>query len=160
LLEIVVDQIEALGGFAPTDWSKRSLVRIPGVDPDAPAFFEASTAHEWVVAMRFTVPRNTFQPAALSESLGLVPFAAAAPPVLCDDDRVTTRNVRGGRQEITVTCHIAADVSTVAFSAFVARAVAASHGKRGDSVSFPTAKLGVAEWKAKLGGLPARKKSV
>ena len=66
ILDIIVDRVEALGGggFAPTEWSQRGVVRITGADKTASVgfpFFHATTSGEWVVTLRFFVPRNTFK---------------------------------------------------------------------------------------------------
>jgi len=121
----IVDRIHEVGDFAPTDWSQRASVRIAGPNPGDPTFFQAMTGHEWVVTLRFTVPRNTFQAASLEPQLRLTPFHEGATPVLCDAKRLTVANGKGPTQEVTITCHAAEDLETPAFDAFLARAVAA-----------------------------------
>ena len=66
ILDLIVDRVEKLGagGFAPTDWSERGVVRIDGLDEGTEIgfpFFHATTSGEWVVTLRFFVPRNTFR---------------------------------------------------------------------------------------------------
>ena len=62
-------------GFAPTEWSQRSVVRIRvGHDQDSFPFFHATTSSEWVVTLRFFVPKNTFLPVCARGRLKLVPF--------------------------------------------------------------------------------------
>ena len=67
ILESVVDRIEAMGqgGFAPTEWSQRGVVRIKAGDETKVAFpfFHATTTSEWVVTLRFFVPKSTFRSA-------------------------------------------------------------------------------------------------
>ena len=79
-LERVVDAVHALGDFAPTDWSQRSLVKITGLAKDAPVFFTATTGHEWVLTLRFSVPRNTFKQATLEAQFRLRPSTRARRP--------------------------------------------------------------------------------
>ncbi len=124
ILERVVDRIQALGSFAPTDWSQRAAVRILGTVKGGYPFFHATTSREWVVTLRFNVPRNTFKPAALERQLKLVPFAESPTPVLCDSARLIMTDV-GPTQEIMIHCHSAEDVETAAFDAFLERAVGA-----------------------------------
>ena len=124
ILERIVDRIHELDEFAPTDWSGGAVVKIAGPEPGDSPFFHASTGNEWVVTLRFLVPRNTFKKATLAASLALTPFHESPTPVLCDLDRLSVANGKGATQEITITCHAAADVETPEFEAFLARAVA------------------------------------
>jgi excinuclease ABC subunit A len=137
LLERVVDRIQDLGDFATTDWSQRTSVRISGPESGAPTFFQAMTGQEWVVTLKFTVPRNTFQAATLEKQLRLTPFHEAATPVLSDSPRLTLANGKGPTQDVTITCHAAEDLETPAFEAFLAKAIAAFQkiGKTGKLVA-------------------------
>ena len=96
ILERIVDRIHELGEFAPTDWSQRAVVKIAGPEPGDSPFFQASTGNEWVVTLRFLVPRNTFKKATLAASLALTPFHESPTPVLCDLDRLCVANGKGG----------------------------------------------------------------
>jgi excinuclease ABC subunit A len=158
ILERVVDRIAAIGGLPPADWSQRSVVRVAGPEPDSPPFFEATTGHEWVVTLRFRVPRNTFKPADLAAQLRLTPFAEGPVPVLSDAERLAVANARGAGQEITITCHSAADLETPGFDAFLGRAIASLRGQAGPPAAAPVEGFG-ASWRTKLESLPARKKS-
>jgi excinuclease ABC subunit A len=130
VLEYVVDRIEELGapsgGFAPTDWSQRNIVRIDGADRDAIRFpfLHATTSGEWTLTLRFYVPRNTFRERALQDRLALVPFHESEKPVLSDQPRVKITNIRRF-QEITITAHSGEELATPAFDDFLARAVEA-----------------------------------
>ena len=87
-------------------------------------FFHATTSGEWVVTLRFFVPRNTFQEPTLARQLRLVPFHESPTPVLSDAPRLRVTDV-GPTQEITITGHSAADFETDGFDAFLSKAVAA-----------------------------------
>ena len=90
ILERTVDRIEELAqtehALAPTDWSQRGVVRISSPDKTMIAFpfFHATTSSEWVVILRFFVPKNTFVARDLEARLKLVPFHQSETPVLCD----------------------------------------------------------------------------
>ena len=62
ILETVVDRIEAMGqgGFAPTEWSQRGVVRIKADDETKVAFpfFHATTTSEWVVTAAVLRPEE------------------------------------------------------------------------------------------------------
>ena len=87
-----------------------------------PVFFQATTGHEWIVTLRFRVPRNTFKPETLADQLAAAPFHEGPTPVLSDAPRLTVADGKGGMQEIVITCHAAADLETPAFDAFLTRA--------------------------------------
>ena len=110
ILERTVDRIEELGqsetGLAPTEWSQRGVVRINSVDKTKIAFpfFHATTSSEWVVILRFFVPKNTFVLGDLEARLKLVPFHQSETPVLCDQPRLKFTNL-GPFHEITIVGH-------------------------------------------------------
>ncbi len=138
ILERIVDRIEESGGFPTVDWSNRSVVRVAGATPDAPPFFEALTSNEWVVTLRFHVPRNRFRQATLERQLDLKPFDQARPPVMSDADRVAVTNLRGPWQEIVLTAHVASDLDTTGFQKFLETAIdAANHVDEGANGHAP-----------------------
>jgi excinuclease ABC subunit A len=134
ILERIVDQIEELGnahggngaglGFAPTDWSQRNLVKIHGASLTKISFpfFHATTTSEWVIQMRFFVPRNTFRGRALENQLALIPFHESETPVLSDQPRLKIIDI-GPFQEIAIVGHAAEDFETPAFDQFLRKAV-------------------------------------
>jgi excinuclease ABC subunit A len=139
ILEQIVDQIEALAdsetSFAPTEWSQRGVVRIHSADKTKIAFpfFHATTSAEWVVTLRFFVPRRTFVFEDVAARLKLVPFHEMETPVLCDHPRVKLANL-GPFQEITIVAHAIDEVETPAFCSFLKKSVKAflGMGKVGD----------------------------
>ena len=122
ILEQIIDRLATIGGFAPADWSSRSLVRVGGPNPLSLPFFLAQTGHEWVVTLRFLVKRGTFKPEALTRLLDLNPFHESPTPVLSTADRVSLGDIHGAMQEIILTAHTAADLATDAFDAFLVQA--------------------------------------
>ena len=144
ILATIIDRVEVLGGdgLAPTDWSQRNLVKVTAAKKDAVPFpfFHATTSGEWIVTLRFFVPRNTFKKT-LEDRLELVSFHETDPPVLCDQPRLTITNL-GGYQEIVIPCHAAADVKTPAFDEFLQTAVAAFLKLAASSGDEPKGKKG------------------
>ncbi len=86
-------------------------------------FFHATTSSEWVVTLRFFVPKKTFRSVSLEKQLKLVPFHQSEPPVLSDLPRLKIQDL-GPFQEITIVGHAAADFDTPGFDAFLKKAVA------------------------------------
>jgi excinuclease ABC subunit A len=129
ILELIVDRIEAMGDgrFAPTEWSERGVVRVQPADQEIRVgfpFFHATTSGEWVVTLRFFVPRGTFRAGAAEGLLKLTPFHESPTPVLSDSPRIKVTN-HGPVQEITLTAHTADEFETPGFETFLTRAVTA-----------------------------------
>ena len=61
ILEAVVDRIQELGTFSPTDWNSRSVVEIAAEKKSIGWFFHAITGEAWLLKMKFRVAKNTFQ---------------------------------------------------------------------------------------------------
>ncbi len=137
ILDQIVSRVETLaaGGLAPTNWSERGVVRIDGLDKETRLGFpllHATTSGEWVITLRFFVPRGTFRANAVESLLKLVPFHESPTPVLSDAPRVKTTTM-GPYQEIVITGHSAADFETLGFETFLEKAVVAylDQGKTG-----------------------------
>ena len=134
ILERIVGQVEALAasrpdsdtGFAPTEWSRRNVVRIVGSDKTGInfPFLHVTTSSEWFVTLRFFVPKNTFRSSKLERQLKLVPFHQSATPVLCDQPRLKITDI-GPFQEVTIVGHASEDFDTPGFDAFLKAAVQA-----------------------------------
>jgi excinuclease ABC subunit A len=140
ILARIVDQVEETArtlaeadedgdlssGFAPTDWSQRNFVKVSGANKSQIAFpfFHATTSAEWVVTLRFFVPRNAFRPRALESQLALVAFHESETPVLCDQPRLKVTDI-GPFDEITIVGHAFDDFDTPGFDAFLRKAVEA-----------------------------------
>ncbi|MHB1559477.1 MAG: hypothetical protein ACYC61_18675, partial [Isosphaeraceae bacterium] len=114
------------GGFAPTEWGQRGVVRVKGTDEIKAAFpfFHATTSAEWVVTLRFFVPKGTFRAGAVEKLLALVPFHQVEPPVLSDLPRLRINDL-GPFQEITIVGHSLSDFETDGFEVFLTKAAAA-----------------------------------
>ena len=127
----VVDQVEALGLFEPTDWSERAVVRVAGGGTGNAPFLEILTGHEWIVTLRFFVATRRYKAPGLAARLGLTPFHEAEKPVLSDAPRVSASLARN-LTILEITAHSAEDLATDAFAEFV-REAARHHREPGDS---------------------------
>jgi excinuclease ABC subunit A len=129
ILELVVDRIQKLGGtsFRPTDWSQRGVVKIFSSNKESNAsfpFFHATTSGEWVVTLRFFVPRGTFKTGVVENLLKLHPFHESPTPILSDAPRVKVISA-GHEQQIAITGHSLADFETHGLHVFLTKAVTA-----------------------------------
>lgn len=71
ILVKLIDQIEAIEGFAPTNWDNRSIVEISGPVKSRGWFLHAITAEAWLLKLKFRVPRRAFTKAQLESILEL-----------------------------------------------------------------------------------------
>lgn len=138
ILELIVEKVDELvvaesnsdagrdPGLASPDWSQRNTVRIDGRDKTRISlpFFHATTSSEWVVTLRFFVPKSTFRPSSLEKQLGLVPFHESTTPILCDQPRVRIESL-GPYQQITIVGHAVEELDTAGFEGFLETAVKA-----------------------------------
>jgi excinuclease ABC subunit A len=161
ILERIIDVIESKSLFAPTDWSGRSVVRIAQNGNKDSLFLEAATGHEWVLTLRWQVPRNTFKAQTLQTALKLTPFHEISPPVLSDAARIKVANTKQGTQEVVITAHLADELETDAFIEFLEQAIGAAAGTSSRANGDGASKSGFpgGTWQEKLKRLPARKKT-
>jgi excinuclease ABC subunit A len=132
ILEMIVDHLERIGaaageeGFAPTDWSQRNFVKIAALSTTKQSipFFHAITSSEWVITLRFVVPKKTFRQKSLEKELKLPAFHESDTPVLCDQPRLKFEDL-GSFEEINIVSHKADDLQTSNFEAFLTKAASA-----------------------------------
>jgi excinuclease ABC subunit A len=141
-LASVIDLVESISGLPEAEWGERTTVKVG-------EFLKALTSHEWVLTLKFRVPRGLFTTPGLTKRLDLVPFAEAAPPVLCDSPRVTTEAISPTTQEITILIHTLADVQQPSFEAFVREAAEVFRKGEGGSSELAKAREALAELIAK-----------
>ena len=65
LLVKVIEAIEVIDGFAPTNWDNRSIVEVAGPVKSRGWFLHAITAEAWLLKLKFRVPRRSFTKAQL-----------------------------------------------------------------------------------------------
>jgi excinuclease ABC subunit A len=122
-LEKVVDAIEARSGFLPANWNDRSVVEMTGEKRTGAWFLHALTGDEWLLTLRFRVPKRTFDEEQLQRQLDLKSLNDLDElPIYGRSDRVRIRNVKGPWQEVTVTVHWLREIETPEFDRFLQRA--------------------------------------
>jgi excinuclease ABC subunit A len=120
----VVDRINALGSFSPTDWNSRGRVEISAERKIDGWFLHALTGETWLVKLKFRVAKNTFARDQLVADLGLKPLNDLPElPVYGTGQRVKCKNLRGPWQEVQIDVHTYDEIATPAFEKFLARAV-------------------------------------
>ncbi len=125
-VEKVVDFIEQFEGLKAANWNDQSTVEITADRKTGTGwFFHALTGDEWLVRFYFRVPKNTFDPDAITRSLRLKSVDEIDEiQVYGRGDRVKFNNKKGPFQEIAVDVHWLEEIDTPDFWDFVEHAVA------------------------------------
>ena len=74
ILGAITKRIEASQQFAPVNWNHRSIVEVNAMRKQLGWFMHAVTAEEWLLKLKFRVPRNTFNKTLLVTRLNLKPL--------------------------------------------------------------------------------------
>ena len=124
ILEAVVDRIQELGTFSPTDWNSRGVVEIAAEKKSIGWFFHAITGEAWLLKMKFRVAKNTFQRQALIDRLPLKTLNEMDDvPIYGNEPRVKVRALRGPWQEVQINAHTWDEINIAEFWTFLAEAV-------------------------------------
>jgi excinuclease ABC subunit A len=122
-LEKVVDAIEARSGFLPANWNDRSVVEMTGDKRTGAWFLHALTGDEWLLTLKFRVPRKTFDEEELRRQLALKSLDDLDElPVYGRSERVRINNKKGPWQQVSITVHWLREIDTPAFDRFLDRA--------------------------------------
>lgn len=136
ILPWVEERIRALGSFAETDWSQRTVVEVAAPKKSQGWFFHAHTGMPWLVRLVFRVAKNTFKQEALARQLGLKPLDDMPElPVYGREPRVKVANRKGPWQEIWMLVHKLDEIDTPAFKTFLKQAADAFHKNLGRMTS-------------------------
>ena len=124
-LEYIVDQVQKVGGFAPTNWNSRASVEITA--PSASTWFlHALTGGEWLLELYFRAPPGTFKWRELDRRLGLRTLDERDDLETYGDwARVDVRPRRDGLDAVVVYVHDRAEIDTPAFRKFIKQATRA-----------------------------------
>ncbi|HEX7448446.1 MAG TPA: excinuclease ABC subunit UvrA, partial [Pirellulales bacterium] len=125
ILAAVVDRVQELGDFSPTDWSARTVVEICAAKKADGWFLHAITGEEWLLKLKFRVAKRTFQRDDLINQLDLKPLNEMHHlPVYGSEPRVKCKQLRGPWQEVQLAVYAYEEIDRPAFWQFVERAVA------------------------------------
>lgn len=75
MLEKVVERVEAVEGFSPTNWENRAIVEVRGEIKSRGWFMQAVTSDAWLLHLKFRVPRRTFTKTELMAIVKLAPVS-------------------------------------------------------------------------------------
>ena len=124
LLARILDRLEPCKELGTPNFNHRSVVEVCGPVKKEGWFFHALTGDEWLVTLKFRVPRNTFQQDQLAPSLGLLPLDDVDElPIYGRGSRVRVKNIKKRLQEVTLKVHWLKEIDTPAFKHFLSTAV-------------------------------------
>ena len=124
ILEAVVDRIQELGTFSETDWNNRTVVEICGPNKSRGWFFHAITGEQWLLKLKFRVPKRTFKLHELQERIPLKTLNQMDDlPIYGNESRVRCREVQTGEQEIELRVHSMEEIDLPGFWSFLEEAV-------------------------------------
>jgi excinuclease ABC subunit A len=125
ILEQVVDRIQELGDFSPTNWNDRSVVEIAAQKKADGWFLHAITGEQWLLKLKFRTAKATFNREQLISHLGMKPLNEMHDlPVYGTDSRVKVRTLRGPWQEVELRVHSLDEIDHKHFWPFLEQAVA------------------------------------
>ena len=105
ILAEVIRRIESSEKFAPINWNHRSIVAVNAEQKQLGWFLHALTAEEWLLKMKFRVPKNTFNKTTLVARLDLKPLNDMEEiPMYGTKPRVRVAT-KGRWQEIEIKAH-------------------------------------------------------
>ncbi len=124
VLEAVVDRIQELGEFQPTDWNSRSVVEITAAGRGQPWFFHALTGETWLLKLKFRTSRASVDAGRLAEELELKTLNQMDEiPLYNNDPRVRCKRLAGAWQEIEIRVYTMDEIDRPAFWDFLEQAV-------------------------------------
>jgi excinuclease ABC subunit A len=162
-VEKVVDAIETRRGFQPTNWNDRSVVEITGEKRTGVWFLHALTGDEWLLTLKFRVPKKTFDEEQLRRQLDFKSLDDLDElPIYGRSERVRIRNVKGPWQEVTLTVHWLREIETPQFDRFLERAceafLAATNREKLNPAELTPWKVLGRKWHVSRKGFPSGKR--
>jgi len=135
LLSWIVESIEAVGDFLPTDWNHHTRIEITA-EKSGPWFCHMLTGFKDLLEVAIRVPQGTFNQASLQKSLGIKTLDERGDlPIYGQWSRVQVQRltgIAGGWDNIRLSLRDFKDLNKSAFRAFLRTAAAAyfKHCKR------------------------------
>ena len=124
ILGQIIDELEASDRFSPTNWNERSTVEVASKAKGIGWFLHGYTGDEWLLTLKFRVPKRTFSEATLIAEFGLKDVNDLDEiPVYNRQPRVRIRpSTNGPFEDVTISIVDVAEIETEAFRTFFATA--------------------------------------
>ncbi|WP_373651745.1 excinuclease ABC subunit UvrA [Schlesneria sp. DSM 10557] len=127
ILASLIQTIEATDEFSPPDWNERSTVEIAAKTRSFGWFLHAYTGDEWLLTLKFRLPKRTFVQETLAAELALKDVNDLDDiPVYNRQPRVRIRpSTNGPFEDITISIVAPEDTQSPAFKRFLSKAIEA-----------------------------------
>lgn len=127
ILTDIIDRLEATDGFSSTNWNERSTVEVAAKIKGVGWFLHAYTGDEWLLTLKFRVPKRTFIQDSLASELSLTDVNEIDEiPVYNRQPRVRVRPSNNGSfEDVTISIVEPSDTESAAFIRFLDKATAA-----------------------------------
>lgn len=123
ILGAVVDRIQQLGDFQPTNWNSRGVVEITANGRGQPWFFHALTGETWLLKLKFRTSRTAVDAGQLAAQLDLSTLNQIDQiPLYNNDPRVRVKRLAGAWQEIEIRAHTMDEIDRPVFWNFLEQA--------------------------------------
>ncbi|HMO12682.1 MAG TPA: excinuclease ABC subunit UvrA [Pirellulaceae bacterium] len=120
ILSKVIDKIEAMDGFSPTDWNSRSVVEISAATKQRGWFLHAITGEQWLLKLKFRCRKNAFKRDELLRNIPLKTLNEMDDiPLYGNQPRIRISNQKGMWQEIEFRLHELGEIDIAAFWDFI-----------------------------------------
>lgn len=127
-LTMIIDRLAEFEKFKEPNWKHRSIVELRSDDvEDAKTWFlHALTGDQWLMTLKFRVPKGTFTDKELRRKIRLTDVDDLDDlPVYNRAKRITVKNTKGPDQEVAITVHKLEEINTPAFTKFLDQAATA-----------------------------------
>ncbi len=125
----VIEAIQAIEGFAPTNWDNRSIVEVAGPVKSRGWFLHAITAETWLLKLKFRVPRRAFTKSQLQSLVELPTLNQLENVEMYGNEPRVKAKLAGAWMELEIRPHTLAEIDTEAFWNWIKEAGAAFLGK-------------------------------
>jgi excinuclease ABC subunit A len=126
VLEWLIQTIESIPGFAPTDWNSRPRVEVKAPGSKNTWFCHARTGGRWLLDVTLRVPPGTFRETGLRRQLGVKPLDERTDlPIYGQWDRVQVTSPTPSYDDVRIHLHDMKDVKRAAFARFLKQAARA-----------------------------------
>ncbi len=129
ILVKVIEALETVDGFAPTNWDNRSIVEVAGPVKSRGWFLHAITAETWLLKLKFRVPRRSFTKVQLLAIIELPTLNQMQEVEMYGNEPRVTAKAAGTWMELEIRPHTLAELDTPQFWRWLRDASSAFLGK-------------------------------
>ncbi len=129
ILVKVIESIEVIDGFAPTNWDNRSIVEVAGPVKSRGWFLHAITAETWLLKLKFRVPRRSYTKAQLQSVVELPTLNQMEQIELYGNEPRVKAKAAGAWMELEIRPHTLEEIDTPQFWKWLRDAGSAFLGK-------------------------------